>query len=142
MAHRSAEAVWQGTLNEGNGSLKLSSGSYEGPYTFMSRFEEGAGTNPEEMIAAAQAGCFTMALSAALGRQGFPVTRVHTTAEVTLTKLEAGMTITKITLNTEGSVQGIDEAKFQEEAEKAKSGCIISRAMNPSIEFVLNAKLV
>ncbi len=141
MANRTAEAIWQGTLNEGAGELKLGSGSYQGPYTFLSRFETGAGTNPEELIAAAEAGCFTMALSASLGRQGFPVTQVHTTAEVSLEKLDAGMTITRITLNTVGDVPGIDAAKFQEEADKAKSNCIISRAMNPSIEFVLNATL-
>jgi len=141
MANRSAEAIWQGTLNEGSGELKLGSGSYQGPYTFLSRFETGAGTNPEEMIAAAEAGCFTMALSASLGRQGFPVTRVQTNAEVSLEKQEAGMTITRITLSTVGEVPGIDAAKFQDEAEKAKANCIISRALNPNIEFVLNATL-
>ncbi len=142
MPARTAHARWQGNLNEGSGSLKLGSGAYEGPYTFKSRFEDGAGTNPEEMIGAAEAGCFTMALSARLSRQGFTVHDVQTTAEVYMEKVGEGFSITRIVLNTEGSVEGIDEGTFVANAEEAKKTCIISRALNPEIELVLNAKLV
>jgi lipoyl-dependent peroxiredoxin len=141
MPARKAEATWQGTLNEGSGSMKLGSGAYEGPYTFKSRFEDGEGTNPEELIGAAEAGCFTMALSARLGRQGFTVNKVHTVAEVSMEKVGEAFSITRIVLNCEGHVEGISEADFLTNAEEAKKTCIISRALNPSIEMVLNAKL-
>ena len=141
MAARSAEATWQGTLKEGSGHLKLSSGAYEGAYTFLSRFEEGAGTNPEELISAAEAGCFTMALGNRLSNQGFTVNRLHTKADLTLEKVNEQMTITRIHLTTEGDIAGIDQAKFEEEANAAKTGCIISRALG-SVEITLDAKLV
>ena len=142
MAVRSAEAVWVGTLKEGKGELKLGSGSYTGPYTFVSRFEEGAGTNPEELIAAAEAGCFTMDLGNRLSSNGFTVNRLHSRAEVFLERIDGKNTFVRIELNTEGDISGVDEATFLEYAETAKSSCIITRALNPSIQFVLNAKLV
>jgi osmotically inducible protein OsmC len=141
MPVRTAEAEWKGTLNEGTGTLKSQTGSVKGQYSASSRFEEGTGTNPEELIAAAHAGCFSMALSGRLGRAGFTPDRVKTTAKVHLQKLEPGFTITKIELITRARVPGIDAAAFQEAAEGAKKGCPISRALNPSIEVVLDAKL-
>lgn len=138
MAVRSAEAVWQGTLKEGQGNLKLGSGLYEGPYTYASRFEEGKGTNPEELIGAAHAGCFTMFLSAVLTRAGFTPTRIQTTATV---HLEAGPAITKIELDCEGEVPNLDAAAFQEHAKAAKEGCPVSKALS-GVEIVLNARLV
>ena len=141
MPVRTADAEWKGTLNEGTGSLNSQTGSVKGSYSFSSRFEEGAGTNPEELIAAAHAGCFSMAFAGQLGRAGFPAESIKTTAKVHLQKLEPGFTITKIELITRGKVPGIDAATFQEKAEAAKKGCPISRALNPSIELVLDAKL-
>src|SRR5512136_824679 len=98
MAVRKAEAVWEGTLREGKGNMKLSSGAYEGPFSFASRFEEGTGTNPEELIAAALAGCFSMALSAQLTSAGFPPKQIHTTANAHFEKLEQGWRIVKMVL--------------------------------------------
>lgn len=140
MPARIAEAVWQGTLQEGSGTLKLGSGVYEGPYTYLSRFEEGAGTNPEELLGAAEAGCFTMALGARLSRAGFTVNRIATTATVYLEKNESGFSVTRIDLVTEGDVSGVDEASFREHAEEAKNTCIISRALN--VPLTLSAKLI
>ncbi|MDX1992715.1 MAG: OsmC family protein [bacterium] len=141
MANRSAEAVWEGTLKEGKGSLKLSSGAFDGAYSFSSRFEEGTGTNPEELIAAAEAGCFTMALGAALERAGFPVERLHTDAKVHLERVNEQLSITRIDLVTEGRVPNLDDTQFQEQAQAAKQNCIISRALG-GVEFNLTAKLV
>ncbi len=129
MAVRSAEAEWKGTLREGAGKMKLGSGAYEGSYSFASRFEEGKGTNPEELIAAAHAGCFSMALSAGLTKAGHPPTRVHTTARVHLEKVGEGFGITRIELTTEAQVPGIDNKAFQEEAEGAKKGCPVSKVL-------------
>ena len=129
MAVRSAEAEWKGTLREGAGKMKLGSGAYEGSYSFASRFEEGKGTNPEELIAAAHAGCFSMALSAGLTKAGHPPTRVHTTARVHLEKVGDGFGITRIELTTEAQVPGIDNKAFQEQAEGAKKGCPVSKLL-------------
>src|SRR5437868_6264362 len=120
MATRNASAVWNGTLKEGSGRMKLGSGAFEGAYSFSSRFESGTGTNPEELIGAAHAGCFSMALSAALGRAGFTPKRISTSAGVHLEAVEGGFGITAIDLTTEAEVPGIDAAKFQEVAEGAK----------------------
>ena len=122
--------------------MRMASGSYEGPYSFQSRFEEGDGTNPEELIAAAHAGCFSMALSGDLGRAGHEAESVETTATVHLEKVEAGFGITRIVLDTRARVPGIDADEFQQVAEGAKRNCPISRALAavPSIE--LNAELV
>jgi len=129
MAVRSAEAEWKGTLREGAGKMKLGSGAYEGSYSFASRFEEGKGTNPEELIAAAHAGCFSMALSAGLTKAGHPPTRIHTAARVHLEKVGEGFGITRIELTTEAQVPGIDNKAFQEQAEGAKKGCPVSKAL-------------
>ncbi|MDI9548611.1 MAG: OsmC family protein [Chloroflexota bacterium] len=139
MAVRKSEAVWEGTLKEGSGTMKLASGAYEGPYTYASRFEEGPGTNPEELIGAAHAGCFSMFLSALLSNQGIKAERIHTVAAV---HLGAGPAINKIELNCEASIPGIDDAKFQELAAQAKAGCPVSKALAAVDEIVLNAKLV
>ena len=141
MITRHSEAEWLGALMDGGGTVKFGSGAYEGPYSFKSRFESGTGTNPEELIAAAHAGCFSMALSAALGGAGHPPTRIHTTASVKLEKDGAGFTITEIELETEGQVPGIDDATFREIAEEAKKGCPVSKALaGPKI--ILKAKFI
>ena len=137
---RSAKAEWQGTLKDGKGTMRMKSGAYEGAYSFASRFEEGKGTNPEELIAAAHAGCFSMALSAELGKAGHDPQRVATTASVHLTKGDAGFSITRIDLKTEATVPGIDDAEFQKIAEGAKKGCPVSRALE-AVEITLDAKL-
>lgn len=141
MAVRSAEAKWSGTLQDGKGTVKLESGAFEGNYSFTSRFEEGTGTNPEELLGAAHAACFSMALNAALGRAGYAPEYVNTTAKVHLVKTDAGLSITKIDLITEAKIPDIDEATFQEQAEGAKSGCIVSRALS-AVEMTLDATLV
>lgn len=139
MAVRNAEAEWKGTLKEGAGTMKLGSGAYEGPFSYASRFEEGPGTNPEELIGAAHAGCFSMFLSALLSGDGFKPTSIHTTAKV---HLGAGPAITLIELNTEAQVPGLDDAKFQEKAAAAKAGCPISKALAGVGEIKLTATLV
>lgn len=141
MPVRNAEAVWRGNLFDGNGTMKLGSGAYEGAYSFKSRFEEGAGTNPEELIAAAHAGCFSMALSAMLAEAGFEPKSVHTTAKVSIDKVGDGFAITKSALTTEAEIPGIDEATFMDYANKAKAGCPVSKALG-SIDITLDAKLV
>ena len=141
MPTRTADAVWDGGLKDGKGRVKLSSGAYEGQYSFGSRFESGTGTNPEELIAAAHAGCFSMALSAGLGKAGFTPKSVRTTARVTLEKVGEGFKITKIQLQTAASVPNIDEQTFREQAEKAKSGCPVSQALSAT-PIELDAKLV
>ena len=129
MITRHADAEWLGGLRDGTGTVKLGSGSYDGPYSFRSRFESGTGTNPEELIAAAHAGCFSMALSAALSGAGHPPTKIHTTASVKLEQDGPGFTITEIELETEGQVPGLDEPTFQKIAEEAKQGCPVSKAL-------------
>ncbi len=126
---------------EGSGHMKLGTGAYDGPFTFKSRMENGAGTNPEELIAAAHAGCYSMAFSASLGKAGFTAQRVHTSASVHFEKLEAGFTITSIDLEMEAEVPGIDEAKFLEIAEGAKKGCPVSKAL-AATPITLKARLV
>jgi lipoyl-dependent peroxiredoxin len=142
MAVRKAEGTWEGTLKGGKGSFKGASGAIQGPYSFGTRFEEAPGTNPEELIAAAHASCFSMAFSFGLELAGFPAKRVHTTAAVTLDKVEGGFGITKITLTCDADVPNIDEAKFQELAAGAKKGCPISKALAAVPTIELNAKLV
>src|SRR5215213_3950055 len=130
MPTRKAEAEWEGNLAEGRGKLKVGSGAFEGPYSFKSRFEEGqAATNPEELIGAAHAGCFTMALTAQLSRAGITPTRIDTTAQVKLEKVGDAFSITKIELETEASVPGIDDATFQKYALDAKQNCPVSKAL-------------
>jgi len=139
---RSATAVWNGSLKEGNGTLTAPGGALRStPYSFGSRFESGAGTNPEELIAAAHAGCFAMALSGALGEAGFKAERLEATAEVTLENVpSSGWSVTTSQLNLTAKVPGIDAEKFNEIAAKAKATCPISRLLNAQIS--LNAKLV
>jgi len=141
MAIRTASARWQGNLTEGSGTIRTGKGGYEGNYSFQSRFEEGEGTNPEELIGAAHAGCFSMAFSKGLADAGFTPTSVATTASVHLDKTEAGMAVTKIVLETVGQVPGIDPDTFQKLAEAAKEGCPISRLLSPGAEIALTASL-
>lgn len=129
MPARRAEAEWRGDLKTGKGNLKVGSGAFELPYTFRDRFEDGKGTNPEELIGAAHAGCFSMALSADLTGAGHPPDRIHTVATVTIDKVADGFAITRIDLVTEGKVPGIDAAEFQRRAEGAKKGCPVSKAL-------------
>ena len=142
MPVRKADAQWEGTLQDGKGVMRLGGGAYEGPYSFTSRFEDGSGTNPEELIAAAHAGCFSMALSGALGRNGFPPNRVSTTASVHLNKTDEGFRVQRIDLWTEAEVPGIDAAKFDELANTAKSSCPISVLLGGSAEITLDVTLV
>lgn len=141
MPLRKAEAEWKGTLREGNGEIKTESGVLKAQYSFGTRFENGKGTNPEELIGAAHAGCFSMALAAALEKAGKPAKRVHTTAAVRLDKVGDGFGITKIDLETEAEVPGIDEATFQQTAKGAKENCPVSKAL-ASVPITLNARLV
>lgn len=141
MPARKANAEWKGNLREGSGTVELGSGAFKGSYSFPSRFESGTGTNPEELIAAAHAGCFSMALSAGLGKAGYNPIRVATTATVHLEKVGEGFEITTIELDTEAEIPGIDEQAFQEQAEAAKKGCPVSKALSgPQIK--LNARLL
>lgn len=140
MAVRSAEAVWTAGLKGGKGTVKLGSGAYEGAYSFASRFEQDLGTNPEELIGAAHAGCFSMALSAGLERVGHTPRSVRTRARVHLEKVGDGFQITKIRLQTDADVPGIDPDAFREQAEAAKQGCPVSRAL-AGVRIELDAKL-
>jgi len=141
MPTRNADAVWEGNLKDGKGTMKLAGGAYEGPYSFASRFEQGKGTNPEELIAAAHAGCFSMALSHGLAQAGFTPKRVHTTAKVHLEKGAEGFSIPKIDLQTEADVPGISEEVFRQQAETAKKNCPVSKLLKGA-EITLNARLV
>jgi len=140
MSVRKAEAVWEGTLREGKGRMKTGSGAFEGPFSFSTRFEEEPGTNPEELIGAAQAGCFSMALGANLERAGFKADRIATSADVHLERTDAGPTITKIVLTTDAKVPGISDAAFQEQVEATRTGCPVARALKA--EIVVKATLV
>jgi lipoyl-dependent peroxiredoxin len=141
MATRNASAQWSGDLQAGSGTMALGSGAFEGPYSFKSRFEDGAGTNPEELIGAAHAGCFTMALSLGLSQGGHPPDSLATEAKVHLRQQDGLPTITQIDLSVSGRVPGIDEAAFKEAAEAAKAGCVVSRALAGVGEITLEAKL-
>jgi len=141
MATRVSDAEWKGDLKSGAGKVRLGSGAFEGQYSFNSRFAEGVGTNPEELIAAAHAGCFSMALSAALTEAGHPPERIHTSAKIHFGPVAGGFAISKIDLTTEGSVPGIDAATFSKIATGAKEGCPVSKALS-ALEITLDAKLV
>ena len=140
MPARKADARWEGSLQKGNGTMRLGGGAYEGPYSFQSRFEEGTGTNPEELIAAAHAGCFSMALSGTLGRNGHEPTSVATTASVQLNKTDAGFRIQRIDLVTEVDAPGLDDATFQDLAKTAKETCPVSVLLSTA-EITLDATL-
>jgi lipoyl-dependent peroxiredoxin len=140
MPVRNAEAVWNGTLKEGSGTMKLGSQAFEGAFSYASRFEEGPGTNPDELIGAANAGCFSMFLSGLLTKAGHEPTRIHTTARVHLGTVDGAPKITTIELNTEAEVPGVSEAEFQALADDAKVGCPVSKAL-AGVEIKLTAKL-
>ena len=137
MPTRTSTANWQGTVKEGAGTMRLGSGAYEGPFSFVSRFEDGPGTNPEELIAAAHAGCYSMALSSTLGKAGFTPAAIDTSAIVHLNP-PAG--ITKIELSTVADVPGLSDADFQKFAEETKSTCPVSKALS-AVEITLTARL-
>ena len=141
MPVRKAEAVWEGTLKEGKGKMKFGSGAFEGAFSFDSRFGDGAGTNPEELIGAAHAGCFSIALSLFLELAGFKAERIQTTAKVHIDRVGEGFKITVIDLETEAKVPGIDEKKFLEQAEATKKGCPVSQAL-AGVEIRLKARLL
>ncbi len=138
---RKASAVWKGSLKEGKGTISTESGVLSTtPYSFATRFENARGTNPEELIAAAHAGCFTMALSVELGNAGITAESLETTAAVTLEKVDAGFTVTKSHLDLTARIPGVDKAAFEKAAEGAKAGCPISRLLKAEIS--LSARLV
>jgi lipoyl-dependent peroxiredoxin len=141
MITRKSEAEWKGDLMNGTGTMTLGSGAYRGAYGFRSRFESGPGTNPEELIAAAHAGCYSMALSAELSGKGHAPTKIHTTASVVLDKVGEGFAITHINLETEAEVPGLSDAEFQQFAESAKKNCPVSKALAGS-QISLKAKLL
>jgi lipoyl-dependent peroxiredoxin len=142
MPERTANARWEGSLTEGNGTMRMASGAYEGPYSFQSRFQEGDGTNPEELIAAAHAGCFSMALSAELGKAGHNPESVESEAIVHLEEEGEGFAIKRIELRTRARVPGISDEQFQEAAEGAKKGCPVSQALAAVESIELEAQLV
>jgi osmotically inducible protein OsmC len=138
---RSGTAKWNGDLKGGSGDLEVGDGVFQGAYSFQSRFEEGQGTNPEELIAAAHAACYSMELSNVLAESGHPGRSVETTAKVELRMVDGAPTITKIALTTEGLVEGIDDEHFRKHAEEAKASCLISRALAGVGEITLEARL-
>jgi osmotically inducible protein OsmC len=140
MPKRTASAVWNGGLKGGNGTMKSARGGIDAPYSFPSRFEEGNGMSPEDLIAAAHAGCFSMAFAATLEQNGFKPQSVETTADVTLEQVNGAPTISKINLTSKGRVDGIDAAKFHELAEDAKKNCPVSR-LNTGAAITLTATL-
>jgi len=138
MPTRIANADWEGDFKRGGGTVSVDSGLFRGPYNFSGRFEEGTGTNPEELLGAAHASCFTMALSVGLTQAGTPPERLETEAQVTVAQVEGGFGITRIDLNLRGKVPGIDEAAFIEAANGAKAGCPLSKALAAVPEINLN----
>lgn len=141
MVKRKSNAVWQGDLKDGKGSVNLGSGAFSGQYSFSSRFEEGVGTNPEELIAAAHAGCFSMALSAGLSKAGYLVDEIATEAVVMMDKTDAGFVISGVKLTTQAKVQEITPDEFQKFANDAKQDCPVSQAL-AAVKVDLEAKLV
>lgn len=141
MVTRKSEAEWQGDLKSGKGSVAFGSGAFTGSYSFPSRFEDGSGTNPEEMIAAAHASCYSMALSHGLASAGYTPESVRTVAHLQLDKVEGGFAISSVRLVTEARVPGIEEAAFQDQAQDAKANCPVSKAL-AAIQIDLDAKLL
>jgi lipoyl-dependent peroxiredoxin len=141
MPQRTAQAQWNGDLRNGSGHMRLGGGAFDGAYSYNSRFENGAGTNPEELIAAAHAGCFSMATASGLAKAGFTPENISTKATVHLDSVSGGFSITRIDLDMEADVPGIDQAKFLEIAQGAKAGCPVSRALASVPEITLNARL-
>ena len=140
MPVRTANAVWEGDLKSGKGHMKF--GSFDGPYSFASRFESGQGTNPEELLAAAEAACYTMALSSGLERNGTPATKVETTAACTIQAVPGGFAITTMKLNVQATVPRIDKVKFDQIAQETKEGCPVSKALKGNVELQLEARLL
>ena len=140
MPTRNASARWKGSLQQGDGTMKLGSGAYEGPYSFQSRFEDGDGTNPEELIGAAHAGCFSMALSGVLTEAGHEPESIETDAAVHLDKAGDGFAISRIELTTRGRVPELDAAAFEEHAQTAKDNCPVSQALT-GVEISVEASL-
>jgi len=141
MATRHAEAVWDGSLKEGNGKMKLGSGAFEGSFTWSSRFENAKGTNPEELLAAAHAGCYAMSVSSNLGRAGFTPQHIQTKAHVTIEPVEGRNRITHIELEIDATVPGISNEKFMEIAQYAKENCPVSAALT-GVPITLSARLL
>ncbi len=141
MPVRTANAEWRGNLKEGTGTISTETGTLKNvAYNFVSRFEQGDQTNPEELLGAAHAACFSMALAGSLSGEGYKVNSIKTEDKVSIARVEDGFKITKIEISTTGDVNGIDEKKFNEFAEKSKKGCPVSKALTGT-EFVLTAKL-
>jgi lipoyl-dependent peroxiredoxin len=141
MATRNGSAEWSGDLQSGSGTVTVGESAWTGNYSFKSRFEDGEGTNPEELLAAAHAGCFTMALSLYLTEQGNPPDSLRTTVKTTLRQVDGAPTITKAELETEGSVPGLEPDQFQRYAEQAKEQCVVSRALAGVQEMTVTARL-
>jgi osmotically inducible protein OsmC len=141
MATRNGSAEWKGDLKSGSGTLRVGDGVFEGNYSFTSRFEDGEGTNPEELLAAAHAACFSMALSLILGEDGHTPESLRSQARAQLRNVDGVPTIARIDLEVEGAVPGIDEDAFRGYAEKAKAGCVVSRALAGVPEIELDARL-
>ena len=137
-----AEAAWHGTFRDGKGEMRLESGAFEGTYSYRSRMEEGPGTNPEELLGAAHAGCFSMSLARRLEADGYPPERIHTDARVRFGRSGEGYAISRIDLRTEAEVLGVDEELFLEKVEEAKRDCAVSKALAGVEEITLEAKLV
>ncbi len=142
MSKHKSSAIWHGNLPEGNGKMTIGEKAWTGNFSFKSRFEEGTGTSPEELIAAAHAGCFSMAFSHALASAGFKPDSVETAATASLTKGDDGFSITEIYLKSEGKVPGISEEDFQKIAAEAKENCPVSKALKKSVEIKLDASLI
>jgi osmotically inducible protein OsmC len=141
MSVRQAEAEWKGDLKGGGGQVKLGSGAYEGAYSFHSRFENGKGANPEELIGAAYAGCFAMALSNTLAQGGHVPKSVHAKADVHLGKDDKGFLVTHIDLTVDADVPGLDNQTFQDQVQKTSQGCIVARALGAVPKSVVSASL-
>jgi osmotically inducible protein OsmC len=142
MATSNAVAIWEGKLKDGKGSFKAQSGVFSGSFSFGTRFEGKKGSNPEELIAAAHAGCYSMALSSALEKAGHPATRIETRAAVSLEMVDGAPKITKSVLDVRGKVDGIDQAAFEQAAEGAKKNCPVSKALQGNVNITMQAKLV
>lgn len=142
MPTRKATAVWEGGLKGGKGTFKGESGAIGGQYNFSSRFESGTGSNPEELLAAAEAACFSMALSGALEKAGTPPARVETSAACTVEAVPGGFGITRIKLNVQAAVPNVDKVKFQQIANETKDGCPVSKALKGNVEITVEARLV
>jgi osmotically inducible protein OsmC len=142
MPTRKATAVWEGGLKGGKGTFKAESGAIGGQYNFTSRFESGAGSNPEELLAAAEAACFSMALGAGLEKNGTPATKIETTAACTVQPVPGGFGITTMKLNVQAAVPKIDKVKFDQIAQETKEGCPVSKALKGNVDLQLEARLV